>query len=97
MLLQSTEVREDLLVIRAREALVESRTKLISVVRGLVKSMGGRVSSCSSVGFSRKAAAEIPEEVEQTLQPLLRLIATLSDEFKTFDQRIDKLAAVLIA
>ena len=89
---RSTEVREDLLVLRAREALVESRTKLISAVRGLVKSMGGRVSSCSSVGFSRKAAAEIPKEVEETLQPLLRLIAMLSDEIKTFDRRIDKLA-----
>jgi transposase len=90
---RSTEVREDLLVLRAREALVESRTKLISAVRGLVKSMGGRVSSCSSVGFSRKAATEIPEEVRETLQPLLSLIATLSEEIKTYDQRIDKLAA----
>src|ERR1017187_5226694 len=87
---RSTEVREDLLVLRAREALVESRTKLISAVRGLVKSMGARVSNCSSVGFSRKAAAEIPKEVEETLQPLLRLIATLSEEIKTYDQRIDK-------
>ena len=38
---RSTEVREDLLVLRARDALVESRTKLISAVRGLVKTMGG--------------------------------------------------------
>ena len=90
---RSTEVREDLLVLRAREALVESRTKLISAVRGLVKSMGARVSNCSSPSFSQKAAAEIPDEVGETLQPLLRLIATLSDEIKTFDQRIDKLAA----
>jgi len=71
---------------------VESRTKLISTVRGLVKSMGARVPSCSSVGFSRKAAAEIPEELRETLQPLLRLIATLSEQIKTYDQRIDKLA-----
>src|ERR1039458_4071364 len=90
---RSTEVREDLLVLRAREALVESRTKLISAVRGLVKTMGARVSNCSSPSFSQKAAAEIPDEVGETLQPLLRLIATLSDEIKTFDRRIDKLAA----
>ncbi len=38
---RSTEVREDLVALRAREALVESRTKLISAVRGLVKTMGG--------------------------------------------------------
>jgi len=90
---RSTEVREDLLVLRARDALVKSRTELINSVRGLVKSMGGRVTGCSSVAFSQKAAAEIPEEVHETLQPLLRLIATLSEEIKTFDQRIEKLAA----
>jgi transposase len=90
---RSTEVREDLVVLRARDALVKSRTELINSVRGLVKSMGGRVTGCSSVAFSHKATAEIPEEIHETLQPLLRLIATLSEEIKTFDQRIEKLAA----
>jgi transposase len=90
---RSTEVREDLVVLRARDALVKSRTELINSVRGQVKSMGGRITGCSSVAFSQKAAAEIPEEVHETLQPLLRLIATLSEEITTFDQRIEKLAA----
>ncbi len=90
---RSTEVREDLLVLRARDALVKSRTELINSVRGLVKSMGARVSGCSSDAFSQKANSEIPVEVGETLQPLLRLIAMLSDEIKTFDRRIDKLAA----
>jgi transposase len=89
---RSTEVREDLLVLRARDALVKSRTELINSVRGLVKSMGARVSGCSSFAFSQKAAAQIPEEVQETLQPLLRLIAALNDGIKTFDQRIEKLA-----
>jgi transposase len=90
---RSTEVREDLVILRARDALVKARTELINSVRGQVKSMGGRVTGCSSVAFSQKATAEIPEEVHETLQPLLRLIATLSEEIKTFDQRIEKLAA----
>lgn len=90
---RSTEVREDLVILRARDALVKSRTELINSVRGQVKSMRGRVTGCSSVAFSQKAIAEIPEEVHETLQPLLRLIATLSEEIKTFDQRIEKLAA----
>jgi transposase len=88
---RSTEVREDPLVLRTRDALVESRTKLISTVRGLVKTMGARLSGCSSVSFSEKVAAEIPGEVRETLQPLLRLIATLSEEIKAYDQRIEKL------
>lgn len=90
---RSTEVREDLLVLRARDALVKSRTELINSVRGLVKSMGARITGCTSSAFSQKAATQIPEGLQETLQPLLRLIATLNDEIKTFDQRIEKLAA----
>ena len=90
---RSTEVREDLLVVRVRDSLVESRTKLISTVRGMVKTMGARLSGCSSVSFSKRASGQIPDEVRDTLQPLLRLIATLSDEIKAYDQRIEKLAS----
>lgn len=90
---RSTEVREDLVVLRAREALVESRTKLISAVRGLVKTMGGtRLSSSSTEAFSRKVAAEIPQPIRETIQPLLRLIASLSEEIKWYEQRIERLA-----
>jgi transposase len=89
---RSSEVREDLLLLRAREALVESRTKLISAVRGLVKTMGARLSNCSSDAFSKKAVAEIPDDVRETLQPLLRLVARLSDEIKLCDKKIEQLA-----
>lgn len=90
---RSTEVREDLVVLRAREVLVESRTKLISAVRGLVKTMGGtRLSSSSTEAFSRKVAAEIPQPIRETIQPLLGLIASLSKEIKCYEQRIEQLA-----
>jgi transposase len=89
---RSTKVREDLLLLRAREALVESRTKLIDSVRGLVKTMGARLSSCSSDAFSRKVVAEIPDGLMETLQPLLRLVAKLSDEIKLYDKKIEQLA-----
>jgi len=90
---RSTEVREDLLVIRVRDSLVESRTKLISTVRGMVKTMGARLPGCSSVSFSQKSADQIPHEVRETLQPLLRLIQTLSEEIKGYEKRIEKLAS----
>jgi len=88
---RSTEVREDLLVLRAREVLVESRTKLISAVRSMVKTVGARVSPSSSEGFSRKAAKQIPQPIENTAQPLLDLIAYLSEAIKGYDQRIEQL------
>ena len=88
---RSTEVREDLLVLRAREVLVESRTKLISAVRSMVKTVGARISHSSSDAFSRKAAKEMPQQIRDTVQPMLDLIAQLSDAIKSYDQRIDQM------
>ena len=45
---RSREVRQDLVVLRARDALVSVRTELINTRRGLVKSMGTRLPRCSS-------------------------------------------------
>jgi transposase len=89
---RSTEVRDDLLVVRAREVLVESRTKLINAVRSMVKTMGARVPSSSSEAFSRKAAAAIPQQIRDTAQPLLDLISKLTEEIKCYEQRIEQLA-----
>lgn len=89
---RSTEVREDLLVLRAREVLVESRTKLISAVRSMVKTVGARISHSSSDAFSRKAAREVPQQIRGTVQPMLDQIAQLSEAIKSYDQRIDQLA-----
>jgi transposase len=90
---RSSQVRADLLVLRARDALVASRTELINTVRALVKTMGARLSSCSSVAFSKKAEMEIPNELQETLRPLVRLIATLDEEIKSYDQKIEQLAS----
>jgi transposase len=60
--------------------------------RKLIKK-GARLPGCSSVSFSRKSADQIPHQVQETLQPLLRLIQTLSEEIKSYDQRIEKLAS----
>jgi transposase len=90
---RSSQVRADLLVLRARDALVASRTELINTVRALVKTMEARLSSCSSEAFSKKAEMEIPTEFRETLQPLMRLIARLNDEIKSYDQKIEQLAS----
>jgi hypothetical protein len=44
---RSREVRRDLVMLRARDALVAVRTELINTTRGLVKSMGTRLPKCS--------------------------------------------------
>jgi transposase len=49
---RSREVRQDLVVLQARDALVSVRTELINTTRGLVKSMGTRLPRCSSPSFA---------------------------------------------
>jgi len=88
---RSREVRQDLVVLRARDALVSVRTQRINTTRGLVKSMGARLPKCSSPSFPKKVEEALPAEIRETLLPLLRLAEELSDRIKVYDERIEKL------
>jgi transposase len=44
---RAANTQEDLALLRSRDALVSARTELINHVRGLVKSVGGRLPTCS--------------------------------------------------
>src|SRR5499427_7119332 len=90
---RSREVRQDLVVLRAREALVAARTELINATRGLVKSMGTRLPQCSSPSFGQKVKDAIPEKVREALLPLLRLADALSDSIQSYDQKIEDLGS----
>jgi transposase len=88
---RSREVRQDLVLLRAREALVAARTELINTTRGLVKSMGTRLPKCSSPSFGHKVKDAIPEKVREALLPLVQLADALSACIKSYDQRIEEL------
>ena len=75
---RSAEGQRDLEYLRARDQLVAVRTKLINHVRGTVKSVGARVSRCSSEAFAKRAAGEVPPELAPALTPLLEVIADLT-------------------
>jgi transposase len=76
---RSPEVRQDLVMLRARDALVAVRTELINATRGLVKSMGKRLPKSSSRSFAHKAEEAVPAEVSEALVPVVRMTAMLSD------------------
>jgi transposase len=90
---RSREVRQDLVLLRAREALVEARTELINATRGLVKSLGARLPQCSSRSFGHKVGDSIPAEAREALLPLLQLADGMSACVKDYDQRIEELAS----
>src|SRR6202158_3763984 len=82
---RSREVRQDLVVLRARDALVAARTELINATRGLVKSMGTRLPKSSSPSFAQKVEEAVPVEIREALLPLVRMTAGLSDCIKGYD------------
>ena len=89
---RSAEAQSDLAVLRGRDALVSARTQLINAVRGIVKSMGGRLPSSTTAAFSKKVIAAIPLMLKPALDPLLQSIRNLSDQIKRCDQRVRELA-----
>jgi transposase len=90
---RGVEARQDLILLRARDAAVGSRTKLINCVRGLVKSIGGRVPKCSAENFYDHAEKALPESIRESLLPLAKQIAVLTAVIKKYDKAISKKAS----
>ena len=86
---RSPEAQQALAVVRAREGLVKVRTLLINQVRGMVKSFGARLPGCSSKSFARGASEAIPQALKASLEPLLAVIADLSERIGVFDRDIE--------
>jgi transposase len=87
------EAQQDLAVIRAREALVRTRTSLINHVRGAVKTAGARVPRCSAEAFHHRAAEAVPERLRPALQPMLEQIEQLTRQVRAYDRQVETLAA----
>ncbi len=84
--------RADLIVLRARDAAVASRTQLINCVRGLVKSLGGRIPKCSAESFYDHACNTLPQLIREDLLPLVKQTAILTAVIKKYDKTIAKKA-----
>jgi transposase len=89
---RSDKAQANLCLIRARQALVASRTQLINCVRGIVKSFGERLPRCSSEGFFGKTTALIPDILRPALDPLRKQIAILSAQIQAYEKEILQIA-----
>lgn len=88
---RSEQRQQDLNLIMARATLVRARTMIINVVRGLVKSAGGRLPSCSSESFAERTVAAIPEGLALVCTPLRKQVQLLTVQIGLMDKQIDKL------
>jgi transposase len=88
---RSEAAHRHLAVVKARVLLVETRTKLVNGARGIVKSSGARLTSCSPESFHRKAADSVPEDLRAALGPLVAAIAAITQSIREHDREIERL------
>ncbi len=87
------EAQVDLEVIKARNMLVQTRSKLINHVRCVVKGVGLRIPSSSSEAFPKRAAEHVPEMLADSLRPLLETISDITARIKQQDRKVNELCA----
>jgi transposase len=89
---RSEEAQKDLMLIRVRAALVETRTKLINAARGLSKAMGERLASCDADQMEVEKLEEVPADLRETLKPLVEQVESLTEKIKECDAKIEQIA-----
>jgi len=89
---RSAEAQADLAVLRARDQLVSVRTALINCVRGMAKSVGGRLPSASGAYFATKVREQVPACISRALLPPLEEIENLTARIREYDKQIEELA-----
>lgn len=85
-------VQVDRAVLKGRDVLVRSRAQLVLHVRGMVKSLGGRVRRCSAECFAAHAAEDVPAALRPGLGPVIEQIAALTTAIRGYDLQIEQLS-----
>ena len=89
---RSAKAQIHLTVIRARAALVSTRTALVNAAPGLTKSYGERLRKCGTGQMNREIAKGLSQELREVLAPLLQEIESLNERIAEYDRRIEQIA-----
>jgi transposase len=89
---RNAQAYNDLEVIKARDMLVQTRTKLINHVRCVVKSHGERLPGCSAVSFARRVAELLPAQLSDALSYLIETIADVTQRISDLERKIEQLS-----
>lgn len=90
---RSPQAQQHLELLRARDQLVQGRTKLINHVRGVVKSLGSRLPRCSAEAFAKRVVPAIPDALVPVVTPLLEVILDLTRRIAAFDRQVAQVIA----
>lgn len=86
---RDVKTQADLATVEARAHLVATRTKDINHVRGVCKSFGVRLPSCSSDSFHHKVEKLIPPSLQEALNPMLQMLGQLTKSIAGYDDVIE--------
>jgi transposase len=78
----------DLAVLRSRDILVRSRTKLINHIRGSAKTFGKRLPKCSADAFVTRCSSLVPPMLIAAVNDILDQIAKMTATIKRYDKAI---------
>jgi transposase len=82
----------DLMQVRVRAALVDTRTGLVNTARGLAKAMGERLPKCDADQMGVEKMQGLPAVLVEALTPLLETVQSLTQQIKASDQKLEQLA-----
>jgi len=85
------EGQGELMLIRARAQLVETRTGLMNMVRGLVKSRGERLAGCTTEGFVVELLKGLDEAAVRALKPVMVVIEQITEAIQGYDQQVEEM------
>ena len=89
---RSERAQMDLILIRARAALVQARTSLVNTARGLVKATGERLPKVDAEALDLRKADALPTALQAVLRPLLVTVEELTEKIKAADKEIEQIA-----
>lgn len=90
---RSPQQQTHLTLLRARAQLVAQRTALLNSVRGLVKPHGVRLALRDASAAQAHLAEALPAELCSIVQPMLKLVDTLSAAIKDYDRDLQTVAS----
>jgi transposase len=89
---RSEQAQADLMQIRVRATLVETRTALINSARGLAKAVGERLRQCDADQMGAGTAEAMPEWLRESLRPLLTEVERLTEQIQELEAKAAQIA-----
>jgi transposase len=86
------ETYSHMTLLKSRDLLVRTRTRLTNATRGVMKAVGLRLPSAGGTSFPSKTTLLVPEELKPSLLPLLETISHLNKQIYQFDKAIERAA-----